>query len=69
MSPIFNQTALHGLSSSTLGSLRVALRHALGADALTASECAALHAALRSIEAILCSRAAEPKPPGPAPSP
>lgn len=69
MSPIFNHADLHVLSSSTLGSLRIALRHALGSDALTANECAALHVALRGIEAILCSRVAAPKPPGPAPSP
>lgn len=69
MSPIFNHHALCGLSSSTLGSLRIALHHALGSAALAPNERAQLHAALQAVDTVLHSRAVPPTPSIPSPSP
>lgn len=69
MSPIFNQSALHGLSPSTLERLRLTLVQTLAAPALTEAHRAQLRAALQAVEAILRQRAAAPVPPAPAPSP
>jgi len=69
MSPIFNHHALHGLPTNALEHLRETLRQALGNANLQEHDRANLHAALASVEAVLCKRQAQPAPTPRAPSP
>lgn len=67
MSPIFNASALHGLSNHALDRLRAALIEALSrGHHLTEGDRCQFCAALQSVEAVLRSRSA-PKPPTPDP--
>lgn len=67
MSPIFNASALHGLSNHALDRLRMALREALFCGHhLNEGDRCQFCAALQAVESVLRSRAA-PAPPAPRP--
>jgi hypothetical protein len=63
MSPIFNASALHGLSNYVLQRLRAALTEGLSyGHHLTEGDRCQFCAALQSIDAVLRSRSASPSP-------
>lgn len=67
MSPIFNASALHGLSNHALHRLRAALMEGLSCGHhLTEGDRCQFCAALQAIDAVLRSRTA-PQPPAPRP--
>ncbi len=67
MTPIFNHSALRGLSSATLHHLRSLVLQRLGTADLPAGERAQLLAALADIHATLRNRPAPPVPAAPSP--
>lgn len=67
MSTIFNQSALHGLSTAMLHHRRSFILQRLGAADLAASEHAQLHVALASIHAVMRSRVVPSTPSAPSP--
>lgn len=67
MSPIFNHSALRGLSTTTLNHLRSIILQRLGGADLPVGERAQLLAALADIHATLRNRAALPVPAAPSP--
>lgn len=67
MTPIFNHSALRGLSTATLHHLRGIILQRLGAADLPAGDRAQLLAALADIHATLRNRAAPPVPAAPSP--
>ena len=66
MSPIFNASALHGLSNHALHRLRAAISECLCGHHLTEGDRHSLCAALQVVDTVLRSRAV---PPSPAPRP
>lgn len=66
MSPIFNASALHGLSNHALHRLRAALNECLCGHHLTEGDRHSFHTALQAVDAVLRSRSA-PQPPAPRP--